>query len=250
MEEFIFDKNGGPLYKQVYSWLKKLIINGELKPGEQVPPEILLSKDLNVSRHTVRKVLDILTNEGYLYRQPGKGTFINYSKSNYKLAFLNSFTEQMIELNKVPSSRVLEIEENIKPSQSIKEILNLSQFERVTKVLRLRLADGKPMSLEEVYISSNIAPGLNKTNLTNKSLYTILESEYKLTITHGDIKLGAAAANNEQADFLGVELNSPLVFMESLAFLDNQRPAFVTFARYPSDRYIFTLSLPRENSKS
>ncbi|WP_194165578.1 GntR family transcriptional regulator [Oceanobacillus sp. CFH 90083] len=247
INNFTLNKNGGPIYKQVYSWLKDLIENGKLGPGEQLPPETLLSSDLNVSRHTIRKVMDILTNEGYLYRQPGKGTFVNYRKSNYKLTYLNSFSEQMKELNKVPSAKVLEIENNLKPSQSLKEKLNLSQFERLTRIYRLRFADGKPMSLEEVYLSSNLAPGLTEMDLDNNSLYTILENDYKLTIKHADMKLGAVAASNDQAEHLQVKPNSPLVFMESLAYLTNQKPAFITFARYPFDRYIFTLSLPRDN---
>lgn len=250
MKNFTLDKNGGPIYKQVYTWLKGLIESGELNAGEQLPPETLLSNDLNISRHTIRKVMDILTNEGYLYRQSGKGTFVNYKKSNYKLTYLNSFSEQMRERNKVPSSKVLSIENNIIPSQPLKEKLNLSQFERMTKIYRLRYADGQPMSLEEVYLGCNLAPGITEKDLNNHSLYSILEDEYKLTIKHADIKLGAIAADDEQAKHLMVKPNTPLVFMESLAYLTNQKPAFVTYARYPFDRYIFTLSLPRDNRTS
>ena len=67
-------------------------------------------------------------------------------------------------------------------------------------------------------------------------------------ISHSDIKLGARAAGNFQAKWLDVKESSPLVYMESLTFLENQRPAFLTYANYPYDRYVFSLSLPRDNN--
>lgn len=247
MNDFAFNPDAGPIYKQVYQWIKDKIIYEEWLPGEQVPPEMVLSADLNVSRHTVRKALEILMNEGYLYRQPGKGTFINEKKSNYKLSYLYSFTEQMKEMDKVPSSVCLEIDKNIVPDSKLKRRMALSEYERLIRIYRLRLADREPMSLEEVYISRNLAPEIYKKDLESQSIYKILEEEYKLAIDHGDILLGAKAANPHQAELLKVEENSPLVYMDCLTFLENQRPAFLTYAIYPYDRYIFSLKLPRKN---
>lgn len=247
MSDFIFNSDAGPIYKQVYSWLKNKMISGEWTSGKQIPPEVILSTDLKVSRHTVRKALELLVNDGFLYRQSGKGTFVNNRKSNYKLSYLYSFTEQMKDLGRAPSSKIIDIETNRIPSQSIRSRLSLSEHERVTRICRLRLADNKPMSLEEVFLNDNLAPDIQKKDLQNNSLYMILENDYHLVIKHGDVNLGATAATESQADQLGVERNSPLVYMDCLTYLENQRPAFLTYARYPYDRYVFTLDLPRNN---
>lgn len=55
--------------------LKQQILTGQLKPGEKLPSENELSRDYQVSRHTVRKALSILQSEGYVYALHGKGTF-------------------------------------------------------------------------------------------------------------------------------------------------------------------------------
>src|SRR5699024_5769178 len=152
---------------------------------------------------------------------------------------------QMTELGKKPSSEILEIETNVIPNDKLRERLSLSEHERLTKIYRLRLADGKPMSLEEVYINSKLTPGIENMNLESNSIYSILENEYNLNISDGEIILGAQKATLKQAKLLQVEEDSPVVYLDCLTFLENQRPAFLTFARYPYDRYVFTLNLPR-----
>ena len=51
------------------------IMSGEIRPGEKLPSENELSAEYGVSRQTVRKALQILQNEGYIYAEHGRGTF-------------------------------------------------------------------------------------------------------------------------------------------------------------------------------
>lgn len=241
-----FEKNGKlPLYKQIYLWMKDKILEGEWEQGTQIPPEPILSLDLGVSRQTVRQAMLLLINDGLIYRQPGKGTIVQHQKTNYQLSYLYSFSEQMREIGKTPSSQLLELENGWLPSEQIAKKLTLSAHDRVIKIVRLRLADGEPMSLEEVYMDMSLAPNLHKKNLESQSLYTVLETDYGLNFKYGDVVLGAAKANLEQAEVLKVEKDSPLVYLQCLTYLHNQRPGFLTIARYPYDRYFFTTSLPR-----
>ncbi len=55
--------------------LKKQIMSGKLKPGDKLPSENTLSRDYSISRQTVRKALEILHNEGFIYAEHGRGTF-------------------------------------------------------------------------------------------------------------------------------------------------------------------------------
>lgn len=56
-------------------YLKDEIIMGRIKPGDQIPSENMLAEKLSLSRHTVRKAISMLVNEGYLYTEHGRGTF-------------------------------------------------------------------------------------------------------------------------------------------------------------------------------
>lgn len=64
------------LYEQVYESLKQEIISAKYNIGDQVPSEKELSESFQVSRITSKKALEKLMNEGYVYRQRGKGTFV------------------------------------------------------------------------------------------------------------------------------------------------------------------------------
>ena len=62
-------------YYDIMEDLRKQIISGNIKPGEKLPSENELSAEFQVSRQTVRKALQILQNEGYIYAEHGRGTF-------------------------------------------------------------------------------------------------------------------------------------------------------------------------------
>ncbi|WP_020620912.1 GntR family transcriptional regulator [Paenibacillus daejeonensis] len=65
-----------PLYQQIVQRLKQQIASGELKSGDQVPTEAVLSEQFGVSRITSKRALTELENEGLIYRVRGKGSFV------------------------------------------------------------------------------------------------------------------------------------------------------------------------------
>jgi DNA-binding GntR family transcriptional regulator len=199
--------------------MKRNIITGKWEPGKKLPTEPVLSADLGISRQTLRHALQLLINDGLLYRQQGRGTFVQQKRSNYQLSYLESFTEQMQAIGKKATSKVIELKTNLIPEGSLAEKLLLSDRERMLKIVRLRLADGQPMSLEEVYIDINLCPNLHKKDLENQSLYTILEKEYGLKIKYGDLSLEARQATTEQAKLLQIKTSGLLLYMQCLTAL-------------------------------
>ena len=66
-----------PLHRQVYDGLRRAILDGRLRPGEQVPPTRALAAELGVSRMPVLAAYDQLLHEGYLEGRVGAGTFVS-----------------------------------------------------------------------------------------------------------------------------------------------------------------------------
>jgi GntR family transcriptional regulator of arabinose operon len=64
-----------PKYLKLKEYLKDEILMGRIKPGEQIPSENSLAEMFTISRHTVRKAVSILINEGYLTSEHGRGTY-------------------------------------------------------------------------------------------------------------------------------------------------------------------------------
>lgn len=67
--------NNAAKYYKLMEHLKEEILMGRIKPGEPIPSENRLSEDFSLSRHTVRKAISMLVNEGYLYTEHGRGTY-------------------------------------------------------------------------------------------------------------------------------------------------------------------------------
>jgi GntR family transcriptional repressor for pyruvate dehydrogenase complex len=64
------------LYEEIIKQLQELIRNGSLKPGDKLPPERELGKQLNVSRTAIREALRSMESMGYIESKVGGGTFI------------------------------------------------------------------------------------------------------------------------------------------------------------------------------
>lgn len=68
-------ENGKPKYFTLMEELKEEILSGRIAPGEKLPSENQLTEKYGLSRHTVRKALNLLEQEGYIEACHGKGTF-------------------------------------------------------------------------------------------------------------------------------------------------------------------------------
>ena len=65
-----------PIYEQLYNNVVRLISSGALKAGEKLPPVRALACDLSVNPNTVSKAYKLLEQDGYIYSNVGKGSFI------------------------------------------------------------------------------------------------------------------------------------------------------------------------------
>ena len=71
-------------YQQVKNFIIEYISKGNLKYNDKIYSEIELMERFGVSRHTVRRALSDLINEGWLYTQQGSGTFVSDPLANRK----------------------------------------------------------------------------------------------------------------------------------------------------------------------
>ncbi|AOQ23633.1 Arabinose metabolism transcriptional repressor [Moorella thermoacetica] len=87
-----------PKYYQLKEYLKEMIRRGDIAPGEQLPSENALVQQFSLSRHTVRQAIGELENEGWVYREQGRGTFCAYrgKASGRTIAVLTTYISDYI----------------------------------------------------------------------------------------------------------------------------------------------------------
>ncbi|MBE6951790.1 MAG: GntR family transcriptional regulator [Ruminococcaceae bacterium] len=72
----IDNKNGTPIYDQIYTQIKAHILSGALQTDEPLPSIRGLAKDLRISVITTKRAYDELERSGFIYTIPGKGSFV------------------------------------------------------------------------------------------------------------------------------------------------------------------------------
>lgn len=226
-----------PLYQQVYDILRSEIVRGAWRPGELIPTESELMERYGVSRITIRQVLNMLGQDGLIYRQRGRGTFVAHPAVEQGLVRIVNFTEDMRQRGFAARSRVLSLIKTPAPAD-IADRLRIAEGEELACIERLRLADDEPMSIEKSYLVHRLCPGvLKRHNFAITSLRETLEHEYGLRLTRAKQVIRADAATRAVAQLLTVPARSPLLLIERLSFSQHAIPVEFLQVRYRADRY-------------
>lgn len=69
-------------YLQIYNYIKKMIVEKEIKEHEKLPPIRKLAQYIGVNNTTIVKVYELLENDGYVYKTVGSGTFVSVLKKD------------------------------------------------------------------------------------------------------------------------------------------------------------------------
>lgn len=77
-------EDGKPKYFSLMEQLKSDILSGTIHPGDKLPSENELSRKYSLSRHTVRKALGLLEQDGYVEAFHGRGTFCSEKMGRIK----------------------------------------------------------------------------------------------------------------------------------------------------------------------
>lgn len=99
-----------PLYYQLKEVLKQQIRSGHLAPHTAIPSEPELVSKYQVSRATVRQALSELVNEGLLYRQHGRGTFVCEPRVQQNVTEITSLSSELQRRGKRPGGILLHSE--------------------------------------------------------------------------------------------------------------------------------------------
>ncbi|KEZ52587.1 GntR family transcriptional regulator [Metabacillus indicus] len=232
-----------PIYYQLEEAIKEAIQNQELTPGRMIPSEREYAEKYGISRMTVRQALSNLVNDGFLYRQRGKGTFVAHQKIEQPLQGLTSFSEDMRSRGLEPSTRVISFKE-VPASHDLASKLEVEAGTSLFELKRIRLADQLPMAYEMLYISKEVAPDLTE-EIAQSSIYEYVENKLGLKIQHGRQVLEASIARRTEAEMLQVEEGAPVLMIERRSTLESNKPLEVVKSVYRADRYKFTIDMER-----
>lgn len=223
------------LYLRVIEKIKQDIDDGIYREGEKLPSEFELSKQLGVSRATLREALRILEDEKFVVRKHGVGTFISAKPSfTSGIEELFSVTDMITRGQMEPDTEVLSVEKVFATDREA-ERLNVEPGSAIYRIVRIRLADGTPV----VYCVDKIPVNLvSKVEVLTEgtSLFAALEQEVgrrvAYAITHIEPSVDVHISER-------LKTNQPLLALEQLHYDENDMPVLDSSNFFRADRFDF-----------
>ncbi len=230
-----------PLYYQLYSLLKNLILNGTLPTGTLMPAEQQLSETFGVSRITSKRAMDELAAERLVERRRGKGSHVIFKyKPGPVKAPLIGMLQGIESMARQTEARVLEIA-RLQPPAEIREELALKPEGTALKIVRVRSRDGEPFGHYESWTTGlKTKPSAKKLESTPR---LEIFRQQGLNITHVKQTLSATSASDEIAKPLKIKPGTPLLSMVRRSYDADEILRDFLHVRYNPERFQYQMDL-------
>jgi GntR family transcriptional regulator len=237
-------ESGRPRHEQISDWLREQIDQGTYAVDQKLPSEKELGERFDVSRVTVRRALQTLESEDYIYRRQGLGSFVKEQRAAQGLVRLTDFAQDMAQAGLEAASTV----EHHAPEAPPPDVaLHLDTDEpKVMRLDRVRLGDGQPVAFDRTWLPMFYAQLLEGHDLEHETIYHVLETEYDIPVVRGHYRITAANAAPSVAEPLGVEAGAALLLIERLSLSEGEKRIYFQRRYYRSDRVAYELELARD----
>lgn len=232
------------LHEQVRDWVLAEFATGRLKPGDQVPTEVELTRKFGVSRTTVRQALQELVNAGLVNRQPGRGSYVSQPRMEQELLRLTGFVEDMRALGFEATARPVVIE-TLPADEIVARQLGLEAGDVVTHIQRVRLANNEPISFDDTFLPKDLGDRIAQENLAADPIFSLLEEKYGVSLGEADYVVEASSASSMIAKHLNVRVGAPILLIERTTYASDGRPVDFERLYYRGERVRYRMRLRR-----
>jgi len=205
-----------PLYYQLYSSLKAMILEGLLGHGDKVPTEEHLASLFSVSRITSKRALDELAAEGLVARRRGKGTHVVYRYEPKPVqAPLTGMLQEIESMARNSHAHIIDCA-MVTPPPSVRERMALATGQEVLHLCRVRERQKRRFGYYESWTVGVAMPADPSIFETTPRLTFFRKNG--LELTHVTQTLSARAASHAVAKALQVDVGSPLLSLTRRSF--------------------------------
>lgn len=235
--------NSDPYYVQIQNYILNQIREGTLKPDDRIPSESQLSEMFGVSRITSSMAVKQLAQQGYVYRQQGKGTFVlgNRTEKHVPKAahmayvFENSRQDVMESIHKTYDIRP------IRASDDIAKHMEIGAGEEVNQIIRIKYVANNPVCCEMIYIPKYLVGEMNDDDLPDDMMITDFLEDKGITVQRNKIYMESITAGIFEADRLNVNIGEQMLMLDHKLYDMTPRPA--AFSRLIVNNKSYKISL-------
>lgn len=220
-----------PLYQQVHTQLRDLILNGIWPSGTLVPGENELASQFGVAVGTIRRALSALKEDGMLVRQPRKGTFVTGRMPQHNLRqFFHFFRLQGANGETYRSvARVLDCQRRAAAAQEA-QALQIEAGEEVIALRRVRSVGGRAVMYETFVMQASRVPDFPMGEVP-PLLYQFLWDRYDIRIHAVRERVTADIVNEEDRRMLDLDGAKAVLVIDDAAFDQAGAPVLIATHR-------------------
>ncbi|MGC1243888.1 MAG: GntR family transcriptional regulator [Chryseosolibacter sp.] len=231
-----------PLHVQAEELLRKMMGRAEYQAGKLLPNEVHLSRQLGISRNTLRQATNKLVHEGLLLRKKGVGTVVSKpvdSKAKNWMSFSQEMKSKGVEIKNysIAMSWV------VAPG----EVAKFFGLKKKVKILKMERVRGDKKN-QFVYFISYFNPkiGLTGEEDFNRPLYEILEQDFSVIAKVSKEEITAIAADAVMAGHLNIHKGDPILKRKRFVYDPGRRPIEYNIGYYKSDSIVYTVESERD----
>lgn len=227
-----------PLYQVVEDHIRDLIDAGELVPGDLIPSEPQLARQLNVSPGTAKKAIDNLVWEQRLFRHQGKGTYvsnIDFNNSLFRFTTYGDAAGQPARIHKETTARRIE-----QGTSALCDKLGTSPEAPLLYIERVGYVDEQAVMVEYSHWRADVVPGLENEDVHIPDLfYALIVEKYGIPVVRAEETLTAGAADAQTAQTLGIDIGAPVLVLNRETYTSNNRIIEIRVSKGRADKFSY-----------
>ncbi|MBE9046384.1 phosphonate metabolism transcriptional regulator PhnF [Pleurocapsales cyanobacterium LEGE 10410] len=204
-----------PLYIQIAQNLRASIQQGVYRAEEKLPSEHQLSDRFGVNRHTLRRAIALLKDEGLLRTDKGRGIFVATPPLEYPIGKRVRYNQALEAQGKQGSYQLLKTVP-IAAESEIAQKLEIAIGDPVVVLEMLGFADEHPLLLTTRYFPLTLFPDLVQHLKSIKSISQLMQEVYDCEHIRRCTDVSARLVRPQDARILQVALNQAILLVESI----------------------------------
>lgn len=225
--------NAAPQFRQIADTMRRRILNGEYRTGEVLPSAAKLEELFSVSNITIRKALQLLSEEGRVRRQRGVGTIVTDTaqEPQVRITLSNNFAEWVDTAggSNLPITQdLLDITVGKGPTRAA-EHLGLGPDSPLWIMRRIRRIHGDAVSYHVNYADPAVFASVGTAAMAGRRNFVdLMREDCGLHLRRMEQGVEAIVADRDLADLLETDFGAPMFFVENVYSDDKDRVIAVT----------------------
>lgn len=223
----------------IYQQLRTKIQAGEYPAGSKLPSESEFCLQFEISRGTIRKVLELLAEDGLIHSLHGKGVYVlDTAQISFSFGNLVSFAE-VSQDQKLSFATIVKSFERLPLSDELRSLTGFVDCNEAWQIRRVRQIENERIILDLNYLRTDLIAGLT-AEVAQKSLYQYIEQQLSLKIGFARRAIQVESATAIDKANLDLQTFDLIVVVRNWVYLHSGELFEYTESRHRPDRFVFT----------